>query len=53
MLMTNCMAFSNFLYAQKAWTLQECVEYALKNSLQIKQSEISSSIAEANKQQSL
>ncbi|MBL7928757.1 MAG: TolC family protein [Bacteroidia bacterium] len=46
-------AVSNFLNAQKVWTLQECVEYALKNNLQVKQGEISSSIAEANKQQSL
>lgn len=47
------MAISNFLNAQKVWKLQECIEYALKNNLQVKQSEISSSIAEANKQQSL
>ncbi len=52
-LLINCTAFSNFLYAQNAWTLQECAEYALKNNLQIKQSEINSFIAEANKQQSL
>lgn len=45
-------ALFNNLNAQKAWTLQECVEYALKNNLQVKQSEINSSIAEANKQQS-
>jgi outer membrane protein len=52
-LLAGFLSFSSFIQAQKMWTLQECVEYALKNNLQLKQSEISSSIAEANRQQSL
>lgn len=52
-LLISFTAVSTHLNAQKTWTLPECVEYAMKNNLQVKQSEISSSISEANKQQSL
>lgn len=40
---------SNFqVAAQKVWTLQESIEYALKNNITIKQAEISSEIASVN-----
>lgn len=39
-------------YGQKAWTLQECIEYALTNNITIKQSEISTEIADVNFTQS-
>ena len=28
-------------YAQKAWTLRECVDYALENNITVKQNELS------------
>ncbi len=37
---------------QSVWKLQDCVEYALKNNLQLRQSQLNRSIAEAIKQQS-
>lgn len=40
------------LFAQKQWTLQECVEYALKNNLTIKQNEIVTQITGNNQAQS-
>jgi len=39
-------------FGQKAWTLQECIEYALDNNITIKQSEISTEIADVNFTQS-
>ena len=42
-----------FSSAQKRWTLQECVDHALKNNIQIKQSELNLDLADANKDQSL
>ncbi|MDQ3050170.1 MAG: TolC family protein [Bacteroidota bacterium] len=38
--------------AQKAWTLQECIEYALKNNIQIKQSELTAELSTVNFYQS-
>ena len=46
MLFTNGNA-----YGQKAWSLQECVAYALENNISVKQNEISSSLAEMSMQQ--
>ena len=34
------------LFAQKKWTLKECVEYALKNNITIKQNEFNIELAE-------
>ena len=34
---------------QKKWTLQECVDYALKNNISIKQSELDIKLANINK----
>ncbi len=39
-------------FGQKSWTLQECIEYALENNITIKQSEISTEIADVNLTQS-
>lgn len=33
------------LLAQKAWSLQECVDYALKNNISVKQNEISTELS--------
>jgi len=42
-----------FSAAQKTWTLQECVDHALKNNIQIKQTELNLDLADVNKDQSL
>ena len=34
--------------AQKAWTLEECIDYAIKNNITIKQSELNTEISEIN-----
>ncbi len=39
--------------AQKKWTLQECVEYALKNNISVKQSELDLESAEIDKLEAL
>lgn len=47
--------FSNFLQAQEAgtpWTLQQCIDYALKNNIQIKQNELNAELAHATLDQS-
>lgn len=42
---------SSTLFAQKAWTLQECVDHAVKNNISVKQNEISSEISRLNASQ--
>lgn len=42
----------NDALAQKAWSLQECVDYALENNLTVKRSEVSAELTEVNFQQS-
>ena len=37
----------------KKWTLQECVDYALENNIQVKQNELSVDLAEVNKKMRL
>lgn len=44
---------SSSSYAQKIWTLQECVDYALKNNIQIKQSVLSSELSKVTANQSM
>ncbi|MDT0557703.1 TolC family protein [Ichthyenterobacterium sp. W332] len=39
--------------AQKKWTLQECVEYALQNNISIQQSELDVNVADLDKNQAL
>ena len=40
------------VFAQKTWTLEECIVYALENNIQIKQSRLQSETAEINLLQS-
>lgn len=47
------MVFSFGASAQKVWTLQECVDHALKNNIQIKQSALNLDLADVSKDQSL
>ncbi len=35
-------------YAQKAWTLQECIDYALEHNLNIKQQQLNAKVADVN-----
>ena len=44
-LVTIALLLSSISFAQKTWTLKECVDYALKNNIQIKQSEISTELS--------
>ncbi len=44
--------FSTFSFAQKRWTLQSCIEYAVQNNVQIKQAELYEKIAVNNTLQS-
>lgn len=41
-----------FCYAQKSWTLEECIEYAISNNLQIRQAEINERVSKNNLTQS-
>jgi outer membrane protein len=43
---------STFSFAQKKWTLQSCIEYAVQNNVQIKQAELYEKIAANNTLQS-
>lgn len=43
---------SIFTNAQKTWTLQACIDYALANNIQIKQQELSEQLAKVNLLQS-
>jgi len=40
-------------HAQKVWTLQECIEHALKNNIQIKHAELNKDLAGVSKDQSV
>ena len=42
-----CLGFS-LLYSQKKWTLQECVDYAVKNNLQVKQNGYNKELQDKN-----
>src|SRR5215813_15100070 len=39
-------------YSQKVWTLQECIDHALKNNIQIKQAALTTELAGVNRNQS-
>ncbi|MGB5243799.1 MAG: TolC family protein, partial [Lutimonas sp.] len=49
--------FTSLSFAQdttsKKWTLQECVDYALENNIQVKQNELSVDLAEVNKKDAI
>jgi outer membrane protein len=51
-LLTFLVSKTTFSLAQKAWSLQESIEYALKNNITVKQAEISTEISEVNYLQS-
>lgn len=59
--LTLILIFSIFLSAQaqtedlanKKWTLEDCVNYALENNIQVKQSENSIALAEVDKRQAI
>ena len=36
----------SFVWAQEPWSLEQCVEYALQNNLQVKQQELSAKLSE-------
>src|SRR6185436_17350723 len=40
-------------HAQKVWTLQECIDHALKNNIQIKQAALNTELADVSKDQAL
>ena len=46
-----CLA-NNGLFAQKQWTLQECIDYALENNIQLKQSRLTNAQNELDVKQS-
>src|SRR5258706_3460485 len=47
------LPISLFTQAQDAWTLQQCIDYALAHNLQIKQSELSVELANDQRRQGL
>jgi len=44
--------FSQTIFAQKKWTLEECIDYALQHNIEIKQQQLSLKIQESNVTQS-
>jgi len=46
------LSLTNLSYGQKAWTLEECINYAIENNIQLKQSEVNAKIAKSNYNQS-
>jgi outer membrane protein len=46
------LLFSGGLIAQKAWTLEECIDYALENNIRVKQSYLDVKAGEVNQLQS-
>ena len=59
--LTLILIFSFFVFAQaqtedlanKKWTLEDCVNYALENNIQVKQSENNIALAEVDKRQAV
>lgn len=47
-----CIFFATLIQAQKKWSLQECVTYAMENNISIKQSALQSEIAGITHKQS-
>ena len=46
------ICFTNNISAQEKWTLQQCVDYALKNNVSVKQADIQSRISKITANQS-
>lgn len=51
-LLTLLLIGTNSASAQEAWTLQQCVDHAVKNNIQIKQSKLNIELAKGNLSQS-
>ncbi len=51
-LTTLSIAFSLSLEAQQVWTLEDCINHAIENNIQLKQTEVSSEISKNNYTQS-
>ena len=47
-----CTTHAQVPVAAKSWTLEECIDYALKNNISVKQSELSTELSKVNLQQS-
>jgi outer membrane protein len=53
LLLTFCALNTSYIYAQtKKWTLQECIQYAMQNNLQIKQRQLTQESASITLKQS-
>ncbi|MBT8296524.1 MAG: TolC family protein [Gramella sp.] len=53
-LLASLLLFSGLLMAQqKEWTLEECVNYALENNIQVKQSELEVELSDIEKRDAL
>ena len=52
LLILSIFAIPNFTLAQKTWTLEECIGYALQNNIQIKRQGLQTEIANNTLQQS-
>jgi outer membrane protein len=47
-----CIAYAQEAPTGKAWTLQECIDYALKNNITVKQNELNAELSQQNLVQS-
>ncbi len=45
--------FTGSLFAQKTWTLQDCIDYALKNNIQVKMDELDAGLAQQQYRQGI
>jgi len=43
-----CLAFAGSVFAQSEWNLQQCVDYALKHNIMLRQAEINNEISKNN-----
>ena len=50
--MAFCLFTFTFSFAQEKWSLQKCVEYALKNNISVKQTDLQSQFSSLNLKQS-
>ncbi|TAH42790.1 MAG: TolC family protein [Bacteroidetes bacterium] len=48
-----CLSFPLVVFSQNPWTLQQCIDHALENNIQIRQTELSTELNKEYKSQSL
>src|SRR5690554_5887984 len=48
-ILSVCLALGANAFSQKQWTLQECVDHAIKNNVSVKQIELDNKLAEVSK----